>query len=406
MSVAGEGLGGASAEEMAALEEREAEMRLEALSELAAGRDGRGGTRRGQGSRALTGRELLTGSSFALTGGTADGGFGAVWGHAAVSRFDGREGEPSLEGEVTSALLGADFTRGRGTAGLMLGHARGEGGYRGEGEGAVESTLTGLYPYGRYEVSERVALWGVAGYGAGELVLTPEGRAALETDMDLVMGAVGARGVAVEAGPRTAVLSSASRATRSRFARARTRSPGARATLQAADAQVTRLRLGLEATWRGIGTEGGGGSCRGSRWGFAHDGGDAETGFGLDVGGGLSWSHPASGLSAELRARGLLTHEAGGFRDRGIAGSLGWDPRPDSERGLSLTLSHTMGAQASGGMDALLGHRHLGELAANDDGDELADRQLEARLGYGFGVFGERFTATPEAGLGALGQPP
>ena len=240
-----------------------------------------------------------------------------------------------------------------------------------------------------------MALWGVAGYGAGELVLTPEGQAALETDMDLVMGAVGVRGVAVEAGPQGGLeLSVTSDAMAVRTTSERVKG------LASAEADVTRLRLGLEGTWRGLGTRDGTTLIPTAEVGLRHDGGDAETGFGLDVGGGLSWSHPASGLSAELRARGLLTHEAGGFRDRGIAGSLGWDPRPDSERGVSLTLSHTMGAHASGGMDALLGHRHLGELAANDDGDELGNRQLEARLGYGFGVFGERFTATPEAGLG------
>ena len=393
----GQTLGGASAEERAALEAREAEMRLEALSDWLRGEtdEAHGPV---QGSRALTGRELLAGSSFALTSGTAGGGFGAVWGHGAVSRFDGREGDLTLEGEVTSALLGADFTRARNTAGLMLGHARGEGTYRGEGEGEVESTLTGLYPYGRYAVSERVALWGVAGYGEGELVLTPEGQAALETDMDLVMGAVGVRGVAVEAGPQGGLELSL----KSDALAVRTSSDAVTASggnLAAAEAQVTRLKLALAATWRGIGSEGGGGLVPTLEVGVRHDGGDAETGFGLDVGGGLSWTYPSSGLSAELRARGLLTHEAEGFRDRGIAGSLGWDPRPDSERGLSLTLSHTMGAQASGGMDALLGHRHLGGLAANDGGDELANRQLEARVGYGFGVFSDRFTATPEAGL-------
>ena len=75
----------------------------------------------------LTGRELLTGSAFALTGGTAESGFASVWGRGAVSRFDGREGELTLEGEVASAMLGADFTRERGTVGLMVTHSRGEG---------------------------------------------------------------------------------------------------------------------------------------------------------------------------------------------------------------------------------------------------------------------------------------
>ena len=53
----------------------------------------------------------------------------------------------------------------------------------------------------------------------------------------------------------------------------------------------------------------------------------------------------------------------------------------------------------SGGMDALLGRETLAGLAANDNGggdDDLENR----RLGYGFPAFGERFTSTPEFGLG------
>ena len=139
-----------------------------------------------------------------------------------------------------------------------------------------------------------------------------------------------------------------------------------------------------------------------------HDGGDAETGFGLDVGGGLAWSHPGSGVSAEVRARGLLTHEADGFRDRGLSGSLAWDPRPDSDRGLALTLRHTMGGPAAGGMERAARARDARRArrqrtagrGPRPGGDALANRRLGLELGYGFGVFGGRFTATPEAGLG------
>ena len=59
-------------------------------------------------------------------------------------------------------------------------------------------------------------------------------------------------------------------------------------------------------------------------------GGDAESGFGLDLGGGLALAAPGLGLQAELRARGLLSHEAGGFRERGLSGSLAWRQQPDS----------------------------------------------------------------------------
>ena len=132
-------------------------------------------------------------------------------------------------------------------------------------------------------------------------------------------------------------------------------------------------------------------------------GGDAETGFGADIGGGVAWSDPGRGLSAELRGRGLLSHEAKGLRERGITVALSFDPTPGSDRGLKLTMGQTVDAQATGGMDALLGRRTLAGLAANDNGDgdgELAQRRLEMTLGYGLSAFGDRFTMTPEAGFG------
>ena len=405
VTVAGQQLGAAQAPDAAALEEVEAKARLEGFSTWLHGevcRDDAGtdgdcpaGTR----SREVTGRELLTGSSFALTTGAEGVGAGLVslWGRGAVSSFDGREGELSLSGEVSGALLGADWTREAWTAGLMLSHARGEGSYRGANSGEVTSTVTGLYPYGRYALSERVTVWGSAGFGAGTLVLTPQDGEALETDMDLAMAAAGLRGVVVEASdggvPELAVKSDAMAVRTSSDAVA-----SAGGNLAAATADVTRLRLGLEGTWRGL--EIGTGTLEPRlEVGVRHDGGDAETGFGLDLGGGLAWSDPGTGVRAEMSARGLLTHESAGFHERGIAGSFGWDPAPGSERGPSLTLRQTLGVSASGGADALLGRTTLAGLAANDDGDELDRRRLEVKLGYGFGARGDRFTARPELGF-------
>ena len=104
-----------------------------------------------------------------------------------------------------------------------------------------------------------------------------------------------------------------------------------------------------------------------------------------------------SGSRPRSRGRGLLAHEAAGLKDRGVSGSLAWDPDPASYRGPSLSLTQTLGAQAAGGADALLGRQTLAELAANDNGFE--SRRLELRLGYGFAAFGDRFTATPELGV-------
>ena len=426
MRLAGQAVGpgsgsgaGAPDDEDARAAEEEARLRLAAMTNWLRGEPGgRNGSRSGAGSgdgersggewRSVLPRELLTGTSFALTGEAGGAGSGTVslWGRGAVSRFDGREGELTLSGEVTSAMLGSDWMGGPGsgsgagawTVGLLVSHSRGEGSYRGADAGTVSSTLTGLYPYGRYMVNERLSVWGVAGYGEGTLTLTPDGQTAVETDMDLKMGAAGVRGVAVEApaegGVEVAITSDAMAV---RTASEKT------AGLAGAEAEVTRLRLGLEGSWRGL-EAGGGELVPRLEVGVRHDGGDAETGFGLDVGGGLSWSHPASGLSAELSGRGLLTHESRGFRDRGLSGSFGWEPGRGSGRGPKVTLTQTVGASASGGMDALLRRKTLAGLADDDNGgDDPANRRLELRLGYGFAAFGDRFTSTPELGL-ELGQ--
>ena len=395
----------------------------------------------------LTAGEALRGASFALTQGSDEGGFVTVWGRSAVSRFDGGAEGLSLDGEVVSAMAGADWSRGRATAGVMVSHSRGEGGYGGSsgGGGEVESTLSGLYPYGRWEVSERVSVWGVAGYGQGVLALEPEGAAPegaepegaeregvgpegteregagpegagpedagpegaeregagpegaarLETDTALAMVALGVRGLVVtpsaESGAELAVKADALAV---RMSSARVDG------LAAARAGVTRLRVGLEGSWSGM--EAGGGALRPTlEVGLRHDGGDAETGFGADIGAGLAWSDPELGLEAEVSARGLLTHADGGFREQGIAGSLTWDPSPSSERGLRLELRQAVGASSTGGMDALLARDTMAGLAvAEEDGPESQPQRFEARIGYGLPAFGGRFTMTPEVGVG------
>ena len=398
VTMAGHRFGG-EATETEALEEAEARAWLETCRDgPGVGGDCPARTR----SRAVTERDLLTGSSFALTTGAdaIGGGLVSLWGRGAVSRFDGREGDLSLSGEVTGALLGADWTRERWTTGLMLSRTRGEGSYRGANSGEVSSTVTGLYPYGRYALTDRVTVWGAAGYGAGTLTLTPEDDETYETDMDLVMAAAGLRGVVVEA-PADGGLELAVK-TDALAVRTSSEATGGSAggNLAAAEADVTRLRLGLEGTWRGleIGT---GTLAPRLEVGVRHDGGDAETGFGSGsrrraclVGpgnrdpGGVERARSAESCVGRLPG----PRHSGVVRLGSDAGKLGPGSEPDAEP------DH--GRLGAGGADALLGRTTLAGLAANDPGNELDRRRLELKLGYGFGAFDDRFTATPEVGFG------
>ena len=374
-------------------------------------------------SRAVTPRDLLTGSAFALTAETARKDLVSLWGRGAVTRFDGREGDLTLDGRVVTGMLGADWTRGRWTAGLIVSHSVGEGGYSdGSGTGSasgtgpgsasgtggkVEATLTGLFPWARHALSDRLEAWGAAGYGAGELTVTPkkpgtdEDGAAIRADLDLRMAAAGLRGTILDGGADGLTLIGKTDAMAVQTASGRGRGTDG-GNLAPARATVTRLRLGLEGS-RPILFDGGFTLTPSLEIGVRHDGGDAETGFGLDLGGGLALSDPKRGLQAELRGRGLLTHESKGFRDLGFSGSLAWEGNPGSDRGAKLRLTQTVGGSSSGGADALLSRTTLEGLAANDNGeggdDELKSRRLELKFGYGLSAFGDRFTWTPEVGV-------
>ena len=371
------------------------------------------------GLRTIEGRELVANSSFAFASPSSGGSLFSFWGRGAVTNFEGREGELSLDGEVTTWLLGTDWSWGQGpggearrsTAGLLLSRSRADGGYdspAGASSGDVAATLTGVFPWGSHRFTDRLEVWGTVGYGQGELEVTPKlpdrdkDGVTLTTDLNLWLAAAGLRGTLLDGGNDGLTITGTTDAMV--VGNTSERVTG----LEAAQATVTRLRLGVEAQ-RPI-TLGKPESVSGAdseavltpslEMELRHDGGDAETGFGLDLGGGIVLSHPQRGLEAEVRGRGLLSHAAEGFRDQGFSGSLSWQQRPDSDLGAALSLSQTMGGSSSAGADALLSRVNLEGLAANDGDDDLNNQRLDLQLSYGFLAFGDRFTLTPELGLG------
>ena len=211
--------------------------------------------------RTVNGDDLLSSSSFALAFPTSGGGLLSFWGRGTITGFDGREGELSLDGQVRTVMLGTDWRWGhwpddgegrRSIAGLLLSRSTADGGYAGSDTGDVAAILTGVFPWIGHRFSHQLEAWGAAGYGQGELQVTPklkdtsQGWCNTDSGPEPVAGRpvacaahwwmAAVRGLTLTGkGDAMVVGTSSGRVT------------DARGNLKAAEARVTRLRLGLEA---------------------------------------------------------------------------------------------------------------------------------------------------------------
>ena len=344
----------------------------------------------------MTFAELLAGSSFDLTyRGNGGAGRWGVWGRGAWSSFAGSDGDlRRLDGEVLTATAGADYEQGRTLAGLALAYSIGSGSYEhASGDsGELRSTLLSVHPYARLTLHERLAVWGLLGYGlAGDLELAPRGAVrAPATDTGLLMGAFGARGTLLAAGPAGGFeLTALADALLLRM------SSDAVEGLEGASAEVTRTRVLLQAAWRDAQVLGGV-LTPALEIGGRYDGGDAERGAGLVVGGSLDYALPAWGLTLSASGRGLLVHEHDGFREWSAGGALSFDPGAPG-RGLALRVTPSWGL-ASPGAGELWSLPDASSLAATAAPGPVA-AQMSAELSYGLEIPAAGILLTPFAGL-------
>ena len=338
------------------------------------------------GFESVSGQELAQGSSFSFSP-DGDGPRLSFWGKGAFSSFNGIEESITLTGDVTTALVAAEWNTQRWQAGAALSHSWGDGSYQGEGDGAdgrISSSLTGIFPYGRYALTPRLGVWATAGYGWGSLSLNPDGDGPeYNPNTTMALGAVGMDGLLLDGGREGITLTTTADAL---FLKT---SSEAVEGLASSEGNITRLRLGLEAS-RAFPLANGASLSPSLEVGLRQDNGDAETGFGMDLGAGLSWNDPEQGITAAVKGRTLLSHGAEDFQDQGLALSFSWRPTP-SNRGASLSLSHAVGLPAEGGMAALLNPTAIEVL----DEPHSSGERFEARLAYGFPFYNNRLTLSP-----------
>ena len=359
--------------------------RPEALG-LGPGRDA-AGWRETPGGRSQ--RDLLLGSSFQFSAGGEKGmPAWTAWGRFGADRFDATKNRVRLNGDVLTAVVGADVARDRWLAGIAVSISDGGGVFSlpdDDEAGKATGQLTNIYGYGRYSVTETVDVWGLLGYGSGKLNFREEDEHDIKVDLAMRMVATGLRTALI---PQEGIGFEVALKADAMWVHVKS---DLKDRLVAAAGEVTRMRLLLEGSrafklWDG--------SLRVSaEAGLRHDGGDADTGVGLEFGGGVRYAGHGYTLSGS--ANGLMVHGERGFKEWGATGSIRIDPGALG-RGLSLTVAPGWGA-AQGGAERLQTYRETP--GAGPERGFKPEGRLEAEIGYGLrGPHGAGLL-TPLAGL-------
>ena len=344
-------------------------------------------------------RELLAGESFAVglgSGAPEGGGSPAVaWGSGDWRRLALDKPELEWSGDLFAAHVGVDAPLGEGLrGGVAASWTEGEieyadrSGDDGEIAGVHTSRLAAVHPYAGWSGPDGSRLWGALSYGEGEVEISDDGimeRSGIQKADSAFMGvAVGASVAPLMLADGLAVTVRGS----GEAVRYSVRDNGSQ--IAGVSVGTRRLRLAAEANRTWVLPDGGTLTPSlevGARW----DGGDGETGAGMELGGGLEWA--SGGLSVGAHGRALVAHR-GAAEEWGVSGSARLSPGSGG-RGWSFALTPRWGASESG-LARLWDEGMAGRIPPGAAADKA---RLETELGYGFAFRRGAGVVTPHAGF-------
>ena len=218
--------------------------------------------------------------------------------------------------------------------------------------------MTAVSPYARLMVNDRVSVWGLAGWGTGDMTIVQaanenQPERVTRTDIEMRLAALGGRGALLQAAETGGIdLGLKADAFYVETEAEPVSNEGG------TTAVASRVRLALEGS-RAFEMGGGGTLTPGLELGLRHDGGDAETGTGVELGGRVTYTDPETGLSVEARVRTLVAHEDSDYREWGASGAVRLSPG-ERGRGLSFSLSAHLGRGVERHGAAVVGARRAG----------------------------------------------
>ena len=315
----------------------------------------------------------------------------AVWGAGDMHAFEGKPKAGNYDGDLTSAYLGVDALGDGWMVGAAVSRSSAKADYDftsslGNGSGKVETTLTVFHPYMQWSLGQRGRIWASAGVGVGEASFVRDSKRSAErpkpTDLTLRMALAGLRSEWLQFGAFELAL-------RGDAGIASLKTDDGPTALDQLAVSVQRLRIGVEAGYV-LGTAAGATLTPFLDVGGRFDGGDGQTGFGVEVAAGVRYRSAMVGF--EAKARTLAMHAADDYSETGASATLTVTPGTNG-KGLRLSLAPRWGGLADG-QDLFWSQEHV--FRGGGEGGASGERRrgrsqrgqwgVAARLGYGFAL--------------------
>ena len=338
--------------------------------------------------------EALGGSSIALeldgTGTTAPSAGGqagssgvGVWASANYDRISSKaEGLGDWDGSQFSLFVGVDGHVSKNTViGVAASWSKGSTEFDNNSTLDIDTGLLGLNPYiGWHSADGKKTAWGTVGYSTGDFEQDQQNN--LKTDLKMTVLAVGgSTRIAKRAGFDFDIKGDLSTAELS---------TDAVDMMPEVKSKAHRARVAVEAEVNKA-SDSGAHVMRSVALGLRYDGGDGDTGSGLELDGGLDWS--GRSLSVSGAANVLLFH-TGDLKEWGVGGLIRYAPSHAKGRNLTFRAQPSYGRGESG--SGQLWDQQVKDL--DEDG-----REPEARLvmdaGWGLAALSGRGLVTPYSGL-------
>ena len=332
------------------------------------------------------------GQSFALNLGSTDNRSNwSVWGDIDRQSYEGA----GYDGMASSIYLGADVTVAEcWMFGVAVSTNSGESDYTyGTATQTMDMSLTTVLPYVSYQPSHGSSIWGVAGFGSGELETTVVGAGNETSDLTTQLTLVGGSQDLTRLGRLSLAL-------RGDAAVASIETEDGNGAADGLAADVNRIRIGLEGSLRS--DTGNGGIVEPfGQVSLRSDGGDGDTGTGVEVAGGIRMT--SSTFTLEAQGRTLAMHGADEYSESGFSLMAKLNPSA-SATGVSVSIAPRWGADALGnGMlwqDTLNLNSAQTYGALAGFGNAGANKSIDTQIGYGMLVRNEQYLLTPFVDLG------